>query len=122
MNDLFEASAPASPSLSPVGLPREDERPAVPKRQTLSSSFVALAARFSKIEAREEMREPWVSPDRTVSLLRILTEEFPDAWERCRVSEMIDRCRADHMVELVGSRVLAEKIADALRFPVAALQ
>jgi hypothetical protein len=122
MNDLFlmdPNSALAPAPLSVAGPAREDEGPgrggiSLP----LSEAFTALAARFDKIEAREDVRDPFDSPDRTGRLLRVLKGDFPDAWERCRASELIDRCPARFLVELVGSRALAEKVADALRFPV----
>jgi hypothetical protein len=43
-----------------------------------------------------------------------------NAWERARAAEIIDRVPARLLIELVG-RPLAEKIADALRFPVSQL-
>src|SRR4051812_27624131 len=120
MNDLFlgfEESAPVPMPLSAMGSRQVDGRPGL-KQSALSPEFNALAARFDKIRYREDMREPWISPDRTVSLLRVLKDIFPDAWERCRVTEMIDVTPAHCLVELIGSRPLAEKIADALHFAV----
>jgi hypothetical protein len=123
MNDLFQgfdSSAPVPQPLSAVGSRREDDQPGL-RQLALSPEFNALAGRFDRISAREDMREPWISPHRTVQLFRVLAETFPNGWERARVSEMIDATAAHRLIELVGSRSLGEKIADALRFSVSKL-
>lgn len=120
MNDLFSGFSESAPVPMPLSAmePRQmDGRPGL-KQLALSPEFNALAARFDKIRYREDMREPWISPSRTVSLLRVLGDMFPAPWERCRVTEMIGVTPAHCLVDLVGSRPLAEKIADALHFAV----
>jgi hypothetical protein len=121
MSDLFQDSAASEHALSRQSGSTEGERSGRSERTPLSVVFTALADRFDKIERHETMRDEQHRADRTVSLLQVLKGVFPDAWERVRVAEMIDRCPARRLMELVGSRSLAEKIADALRFPVGRL-
>jgi hypothetical protein len=115
MNDLFRDSAASEPALSRQSGSTEGGRPGRSERSPLSAEFTALAARFDKIERHHDMRDLRDIPAR---LLRLLIPLFPDGWERVRAAELIDRCPARYMVELVDSRALAERIADALRFPV----
>jgi hypothetical protein len=125
MNDLFSDFHAAADIKSDAiaGSPQRSKEAVRPgsHNAALSPAFNSLAARADKIDAYNDMRDPYGSPNRTVNLLRVLKGDFPDAWERARAAELIDVCPARHLIELVGSRSLAEKIADALRFPVSKL-
>lgn len=111
MNDLFESSAGSvATPLSVSAFLRTGERPGK-SGIALSQGFSALVSRFDRIERHETMRD---LRDIPAPLLRALEPDFPDPWERCRAAELVDRCPARHLVNLLG-RDLALKCADALR-------